>query len=54
MLSVKQGGIKYHFGVFGMTPPGIERKSLWRLANILLIRPDMMMISVNILNSNFF
>ena len=24
MLSVKQGGIKYHFGVFGMSRPGIE------------------------------
>ena len=24
MLSVKQGGIKYHFWVFGMTQPGIE------------------------------
>ena len=24
MLSVKQGGIKYHFWVFGMTWPGIE------------------------------
>ena len=26
MLSVKQGGIKYHFWVFGMTWPGIERR----------------------------
>ena len=24
MLSVNQGGIKYHFWVFGMTRPGIE------------------------------
>ena len=24
MLSVKQGGIKYHFWVFGKTRPGIE------------------------------
>ena len=24
MLSVKQGGIKYYFWVFGMTRPGIE------------------------------
>ena len=24
MLSIKQGGIKYHFWVFGMTRPGIE------------------------------
>ena len=24
MLSAKQGGIKYHFWVFGMTRPGIE------------------------------
>ena len=27
MLSVKQGGIKYHFCVFGMTWPGIEPRS---------------------------
>ena len=26
-LSVKQGGIKYHFWVFGMTRPGIECRS---------------------------
>ena len=24
MLSVKQGGINYHFWVFGLTRPGIE------------------------------
>ena len=35
MLSVKQGGIKYHFWVFGMTPPGSEAKSPWPLANTL-------------------
>ena len=39
MQSVKQGGIKYHFGVFGMTQPGIEPRSPGPLANILLIRP---------------
>ena len=33
MLSVKQGGIKYHFGVFRMTRPGIELQSLGPLAN---------------------
>ena len=27
MLSVKQGGIKYHFWVFGMTRPGTETQS---------------------------
>ena len=28
MLSVKQGGIKYHFWVFGMTRPGIEHRTI--------------------------
>ena len=36
MLSVKQGGMKYHFRVFGMTPPGIELRSPGPLANISL------------------
>ena len=39
MLSVKQGGIKYHFWVFGMTPPGVETRSPGPLANTLLIWP---------------
>ena len=39
MLSVKQGGIKYHFLVFGMTQRRIEPWSLGLLANTLLIRP---------------
>ena len=40
MLSVKQGGIKYHFlKIFGMTRPGIEPWSPGPLANTLLIRP---------------
>ena len=39
MLSVKQGGIKYHFGVFSMTRPEIEPRSAEPLANTLLIRP---------------
>ena len=39
MLSAKQGGIKYHFWVFGMTRPGIEPRSSGQLANTLLIRP---------------
>ena len=39
MLSVKQGGIKYHFWVFGMTRPGIEPLSPGPLVNALLIRP---------------
>ena len=39
MLSVKQGSIKYHFWVFGMTRPGIEPRSLGLLANTLIIMP---------------
>ena len=35
MLSVKQGGIKYHFWVFGMTRPGIEPRSPGPLSNTL-------------------
>ena len=38
-MSVKQGGIKYHFWVFGMTRPGIEPRSLGPLANTLTARP---------------
>ena len=38
MLSVKQGGINYHFLVFGMTRPGIEPRSPRPLANTLLIQ----------------
>ena len=33
LLSVKQGGIKYHFKVFGMMQPGIELKSPRPLTN---------------------
>ena len=33
MLSVKQGGFKYHFLVFDMTPPGIEPRSPEPLVN---------------------
>ena len=36
MMSVKQGGIKYHFNVFGMTQPGIEPRSSGPLGNICL------------------
>ena len=39
MLSVKQGGIKYHFWVFGMTRPGIEPRFPGPLANTLTIMP---------------
>ena len=39
MLSVKQGGIKYHFWDFGMTRPGIEPRSPGPSANTLKIRP---------------
>ena len=45
ILSVKQGSIKYHFGVFAMTRPGIETRSPGLLANILFIWPI-----INILN----
>ena len=38
MPSIKQGGIKYHFWVFGMTRPGIEPQSPGPLVNILFIR----------------
>ena len=37
MLSVKQGGIKYHFWVLGMTLPGIETRSRVTLANTLTL-----------------
>ena len=39
MLSVKQGGIKYHFRVFGMARSRIEPKSPRPLANTLTIMP---------------
>ena len=39
MLSVKQGGIKQYFWVFGMTRPGIEPQSPGPLVNTLLDRP---------------
>ena len=39
MLSVKQGGIKYHFWVFGITRPGIEPRSPEPLASTLTILP---------------
>ena len=37
MLSVKQGGIKYHFWVFGMIRLGIKPRSRRPLANTLLM-----------------
>ena len=37
--SAKQGSIRYHFLVFGMTWPGIEPRSPRSLVNTLLIRP---------------
>ena len=40
MLSVKQGGIKYHFWVFDMTLTEIEPRSPGPLANTLLIIPS--------------
>ena len=39
LLIVKQGGIKYHFYVFGMTWPGIEPRSSGPLANTLPTGP---------------
>ena len=44
MLSVKQGGIKYHFLSFGMTRPGIEPRSPGPLANTLTARPNFLFI----------
>ena len=35
MLSVKQGGVKYHFWVFDMVRPGIEPRFSGPLANTL-------------------
>ena len=37
MLSVKQGDIKHHFWVFGITRPGIEPRFTGLLALTLLI-----------------
>ena len=39
MLSVKQGGNKHHFRIFGMTRPGYEPRSPGPVVNTLLIRP---------------
>ena len=39
MLSVKQGGIKYYFWVFGMTRPRIEPRSPGTMANSVTIVP---------------
>ena len=39
-MSVKQGGFKYHFRVFGMTQPGVELRSPVLLANTLAIRTN--------------
>ena len=36
MLSVKQGGIKYHFWDFDKTRPGIEPRSSGPLTNTLV------------------
>ena len=37
LLSMKQGGIKYHFWACGMTRPGIEHRFSKPLANTLLL-----------------
>ena len=47
MLSVKLGGIKYHFGVFGITRPGIEPRSPGSFANTLTIMPMSTEIDIN-------
>ena len=39
MLIVKQGRIKYHLWVFGMTRPGIEPRSFGQLVSTLLTIP---------------
>ena len=39
MLSVKQGGVKYHFWVFGITRPMIEPQSPRLLLNTIPARP---------------
>ena len=39
MLRVKQGGIKYHFSVFGLTRPEIEPRSPGPLVNTLTTTP---------------
>ena len=40
MLSLKQGGIKYHFWVLGVTQPVIEPRYPRPLGNIQLIMPS--------------
>ena len=48
MLSIKQGGIKDHFWVFGMTWAAIESRSPRHLANALTARPmDQLKVSVH-------
>ena len=39
MVRVKQGGMKYHFLIFGMTGPGIEPRSPEPFVNTLPTRP---------------
>ena len=50
MLSIKQGGIKYYFRVFGMTRPGIETRSPRPLANTRTIMPLVINYNVNSIN----
>ena len=52
MLSVKQGSIKYHSWVFGMTRPGIEPRSPGSLVNTLPIRPMGQFICTTFIGSN--
>ena len=47
MPSVKQGGIKFHFWVFGMNPPGIDPRSSEPLANSLNPRPCIYLLKIS-------
>ena len=51
ILSAKQGGIKYHFWVFGMTRPGIECLSPEPLENTLTTMPISGVLYIEILNT---
>ena len=53
MPGVKQAGMKYHFLVFGITRPRIERRSFGPLANTLLIWPIHRIVPKNALLSSF-
>ena len=54
MLSVKQGGAKYHIWIFSMTWPGIEPRSPGWSANTLLIRPIAWFLTRLTININIY